>query len=444
VLACVLWIFPAQASAVELTFWTTEIDEGRLEVIHFLIDAFSLMQDEVIVKLVSVNENALFERAAEIKGKETSPDLVEAGCQLLVALGEEGLVSREEASRVVHRIGASRFYPGSLNMLVAQEGQSWYGVPFHGWVQGIWYRADWFKEARLAPPTNWMSILAAAKYFYNPEACRYGIVVGTAGDHYAEQVFTQIARSNAADMFDGEGHVIFDNPAMVEALRFYKQLAQYGPSGPQMWRARDYFIQGRLAMLFYSSFIMDDLALERVAQNSLTGNNFKELNGASFDPNLVRNIGMVSSIRHKRVAGYGTINGFGIAPGLSAEKRAAVASFLAFLYEPAHYVTWLHMAPGGMMPVLRGVATSGRFLADPSGIFRRYGRKRIKSILAGLSSIETFSNVDGQKVPAASIVYAKGIIPRMISRTVFEQVSAQESVSHAAREIKETLRLHAK
>ncbi len=91
------------------------------------------------------------------------------------------------------------------------------------------------------------------------------------------------------------------------------------------------------------------------------------------------------------------------------------------------------------MPVLRGVPTSARFIADPSGIFRRYGRARLKAIMKGLGSIETFGGEGGESAPGAALVYAEGVIPRMIQRTVFDGVAPAESVREAAAEIREAL-----
>lgn len=435
ILTWALLATPISAPAVDITFWTTEIHKDRLEVINFLIQTFMVMQDDITVTLVSVDENDLFNRAKEARTNGTAPHLVGTGSQLIIALCESGILDSAEATRFVQSLGVDRFYPGSLRQLATPGGSSWCGIPFHGWVQGIWYRADWFRKAGLPPPNNWTAILTAAKHFTDPAIGRYGIVVGTDEDHYSTQIFTQLARSNGASMFDGDGQVVFDSPEMVETLGFYAALAKYGPSGPQKWRARDYFMQGKLAMLFYSTFIMDDIALERVARDSLTANNFDELEGAPFDPDLVRKVRMMPIVRRSQKAGYGIINGFGIRSGLSKEEREATSRFLTFLYDPSHYVTWLHMAPGGMLPVLKDIATSDRFLADPSHIFRRYGRAKIKEIIEGLAEIDTFGLVDGKSHPESAVVYAEGVIPRMIRRTVFKGIPAGESVAQAAKEI---------
>lgn len=433
---CFILALAGSARAVELVFWTTEIHEDRLVVIDYLRTAFEVMQDDVTVKVVSVDENELAARLRRAVASGDPPHLVGTGSELLVAMAETGCLDTDAAGRIVRRIGIERFYPGVLHALSLPDG-GWYAVPFHGWVQGIWYRADWFEEAGLKPPSTWVDIMAAARRFTDPGKGRYGIILGTAGDHYTAQVFSQIAQANGAAMFGKGGDVIFDRSRMVEALGYYAELARFSPPGHQTWRARDYFLQGRAAMLFYSTFIMDDLALKRVASDSLTGDHFSDLTGAEFDPKLVENVAMAPVIRREKGASYGMVNGFGICRRAGKEEQEAAERFLEFLYRPDHYVTWLHMAPGGMMPVLRDVAVSDLFLADPSGIFRRYGRSKVRDIIQGLDSIRSFGLVDGNRRPEASVVYAEGVISRMVERTLFEGVSPRASAKTATGEIRE-------
>lgn len=40
---------------------------------------------------------------------------------------------------------------------------------------------------------------------------------------------------------------------MFEMLKYYKGLVKYTPSGPQTWRAYDYYLQGKTAMFMYAT-----------------------------------------------------------------------------------------------------------------------------------------------------------------------------------------------
>lgn len=121
---------------------------------------------------------------------------------------------------------------------------------------------------------------------------------------------------------------------MKEAVAYYAELAKNTPPGPQGWRARDYYLQGKMAMFFYSSYIMDDLAIEENAKDSLTGDNFADLEGKNFDPELVTNTRLASTITNTQGAGYGTIVSLAIPKHGDAAKAAAAEKFIRYLLPP--------------------------------------------------------------------------------------------------------------
>jgi multiple sugar transport system substrate-binding protein len=431
-----LGLVPASARATtKVALWTSEIHPERLAVIHYLADAFMALHPGIRVTVTSVNENDLVHCAQEKEHSAAAPTLINTGGELIAALGEKGHLDTKTAAQFIEAFGRKRFFPGALDFLATPDGGN-YGIPHHGWVQGIWYRADWFEKAGLAPPTTWTAILEAARHFTAPKRKTYGILVGTMADMYAEQVFTQIALSNDAAMFSRDGKLIFDSPRMVEALKFYLDLAACAPPGPQTWRGRDYYIQGRMAMLFYSTFIMDDLAISCAAADSLGTKNFKELDGGPFDPTLTRHTHMAPTVHRLSTCGYAMINGFAICRTEDAATRKAALSLLAFLYRPGPYVEWLHMAPGGMLPVVRDMVRDESFIRDPQGVFRRYGRPKIQEILSGLDSLRSFGLVAGRRFPLASIFYAEKIIPRMIVKAKNDDLSPSRAVAWAAEEMR--------
>ena len=424
---------------VTLEFWTTETQSDRLATIDVLAKTFEAKNPNVTVDVVAVDENDLPTQfnAAAVAG--TLPGLVHGGTINAVAFGSQGLLNTDAAGRVIKDIGADRFYDGVLRMHQTPSGSDYYAVPYHGWVQGIWYRADWFEEAGLNPPETWDDILTAAKHFNKPEENQYGILIGTTPEAFTEQVFTQFAISNDAWLFDGDGNLTLDSPEMREALEFYAELDKYTPPGPQTWRARDYYLQGKMAMFFYSTYIMDDLALAETAAGSLTSENFEELAGAGFDPNLVDNTKMVSTIHKTRDAGYGTIVSLAFPDTGDEEQTAAAVRFVEYLFTSEAYITFLHMVPGGKNPVLREIATDPKFQQDPQNIFERYGSDKMAEIIMGLNSIEDFSIVDGKRIEAASVAFSKNIIPQMIYRITQEGESIDSAIEWAEEEIRKLM-----
>jgi len=420
---------------VTIEYWTTQTQSDRLATIGVLVDTFQVMNPDITVKVIAVDENDMATQMNTSAAAGTLPDLLEAATPNTVAFGTAGLLNKAAATEMVNGIGADEFYAGVLKLNQTGSDSNYYSIPFHGWVQGIWYRADWFEKAGLNAPRTWDDILKAAKYFYKPAENQYGILVGTKAEAYSEQCFTQFAMSNGAGLFDSDGQLIFNSPEMKETLEYYAELAQYNPPGPQTWRARDYYLQNKMAMFFYSTYIMDDLALAETAAGSLTNENFAELAGTSFDPDLVKNTRMAPVITNTKDAGYGTIVSLAFPDTGNAAETAAAQKFVRYLFSPNAYITFLHMAPGGMNPVIKGIAVNPRFQQDPKGLFENYGPDKMAEIINGLDSIETFGIVEGKRIDAASVIYSKQIIPQMIYKITQEGVSVDDAMDWAETEM---------
>lgn len=428
-------LFGSMSQAATVEFWTAQTQTDRLQTIELLADTFEALNDNVTVKVVAVDENEMATQMAAAVAAGTTPELIEVNSELIMAFGEEGVVDTGSHQTVVKDIGQARFHTGALNSLKSPSGE-YYGLPYHGWIQGIWYRKDWFAEKGLAAPNTWENIAKAAEVLTDKANNQYGILVGTKQDSYTEQVFTQLALSNNASEFDEQGKLIFNSPATLETIEYYKELAQYNPPGPQNWRARDYYLQGKMAMFFYSTYIMDDLSLAEVAKSSLTSENFKELSGGTFDPNLVKNTGFEPIITNKSAASYGTVSGLVALKNQNAEDQKATQDFIKFMYDPASYIIFLHMAPGGMNPMLKGIAEDPSYRTDPTGVFNLYGADQMKQIVSGFDTIRSFSVVDGKTYPASGEIFAKSVIPRMIYDVTIEGKDPQKALDEAEAEMK--------
>ncbi len=428
------------AGPVSFDFWTTETQSDRMATIQVLIDTYTALYPDVSINLVAIDENDLATHVQTSSAAGTLPAMFESPAETAVAFGVEGILDVEAVTGLISKIGINKFYKGPLNILQTSDKSGYYALPYHGWVQGIWYRADWFEEAGLEPPTTWESTLKAAKYFYQPDKNQYGILVGTKAEAYSEQCFTPIAMSNNASLFDKDGNLVFNSPEMKEAVKYYAELAKYNPPGPQTWRARDYYMQGKLAMFYYSTYIMDDLAIAEVAAGSLTSENFEDLKGTGFDPELVDKTRLAPIMSKKSPAGYGTVVALGLFRQDDAAVTEAASKFIQYLYTQNAYITFLHMAPGGMNPMLKEISTNARFQNDPKGIFQHYGTEKMAEIIQGLESIETFSIVEGNRMEAASVITSNQIIPQMIYKITQENVPVDTAMDWAEKEMKKLIK----
>lgn len=429
-----------EAGPVSFDFWTTETQSDRMATIQVLIDTYTTLYPDVSINLVAVDEKDMVTHVQTASAAGTLPAMFEAPAETAVAFGVEGILDITAVTEIANGIGKDKFYQGALKVLETSAKDGYYALPYHGWIQGIWYRADWFEEAGLKPPTTWEATLKAAKYFNKPDENQYGILVGTVPEGYTEQCFTPIAMANNAALFDKDGKLVFNSPEMKEAVEYYAELAKNTPPGPQTWRARDYYLQGKMAMFYYSTYIMDDLALQEVAAGSLTAENFENLKGSGFDPDLVDKTRLAPIMTQKSPAGYGTVVAFGLFNQEDSAVTAAAKKFIQYLYTQNAYITFLHMAPGGMNPMLKEISTNARFQNDPKGIFKHYGPEKMGEIIQGLDSIETFSIVGGNRMEAASLITAQKIIPEMLYKITQEGMDVDKAMAWAEGEMKKLVK----
>ncbi len=77
----------------------------------------------------------------------------------------------------------------------------------------LYYRADWFDEAKLKPPSTYEEFIAAAKALARPPE-RYGYALRGV-DYYSVQPIEPIWASAGVKFIDGKGKVDFDSPEAI-------------------------------------------------------------------------------------------------------------------------------------------------------------------------------------------------------------------------------------
>ncbi len=254
----------SEEAAVELasvTIWTADNQPERVAVYTAVAQAFMDNNPNVTVEIVPVDESSISIDLMAAIDDNASPDLIIAGLERIVELEASELLDHEAASAVIDRVGRDDFREGPLDLLTSSVDNLPVAVPYTGWIQALWYRRDLFEEAGLNMPVTWDDINAACDVLAAGETPRYGVILPTTGEqNYVHQVFEQVAMSGGAWPFDEIGNVTMDTAEMIEALRFYTDLQRCSPPGAQdVFDAREAYQRDEAGMLFYSTYIMDDL-----------------------------------------------------------------------------------------------------------------------------------------------------------------------------------------
>lgn len=413
------------AATTSIEFWHCEVEQDRQETIGALIQQFQKDHPGITVKLQAIEEDDMRTKLTTAQAARRLPNLVWLSSELILRLGNSNLLNQKAAGDAIASLGHSDFYSGPLAFMASPEG-GYYAVPYAAWVQGIWYRKDWFESRGLAAPTTWESILKAAQAFNAPQDRVYGIITGTSKDTYAEQVFTQFALSNKAFLFSPDGKVTFNTPEMIEVLDYYKQLSAFTPPGPESWRdARDLYLNGTCAMMFYSTFTMDDIGVER------TG--FK----GAIVRDLVKKTGFAPYVEHSAVSSFGAVTGFGIMSTGTPDQADACKKLVEFLMTRDSYIKAMHMSPGGFNPVLKSVATYPAYLDEP--VLRAWG-ETYHTIARGLDSIQTFAQRDGQIFPGYGNISAQLIIGEALYNLTEKDWTPQQTAEWAQKRMEQAIK----
>ncbi len=109
-----------------------------------------------------------------------------------------------------------------------------YSLPFVGNVSLFAYRADLFAKYGLAAPKTWDDVLSAAKIISEKESGVDGVSFRGVKGNPILTAFLPIFWSFGADFLDASGNPIVNSPEAVKALKFFLELAKYGPKSTPM------------------------------------------------------------------------------------------------------------------------------------------------------------------------------------------------------------------
>jgi multiple sugar transport system substrate-binding protein len=400
-----------------VVFWTTDNQEERVDVYEAVAQDFMDENPDIEVRIVPIEEAGVSQRIATAVAANRLPDIVRMGIERVAAFAADGILDQDAAEAVIASIGEDDFRAGPLAMVTDPATGQYAAVPYDGWIQAIWYRKDVFEEAGLNPPVSWDDILAACETLPGTGNLLYALTIGSdPGQNYGHQVFEQVAMSNNAWPFDEAGNVTMDTPEMIAALEFYTSLQDCAVPGPQYWRgARESYELDQSGMLFYSTYIMDDLVegsgLEsgetlQIAVDDLALN-------TGFAPEMVGPNG---------AATYGQLVTLSIMQGADPAAQKVVEYFLQ-----EGYLDVIALAPFGKVPTLKTGVEGWKVL---SLIFASYSGETLDQIANGYDTMQRWlfrPDYDATQRAVIGDIEGRLLIPQVISNIALEGIMTPET-----------------
>lgn len=318
---------PAAAAAdqpkTELTmYYPISVGGPLTKVIDGMIEGFQSEHPDVTVKAVYAGnyDDTRVRALSALKSGEKvqlsvlfsidAYDLVEQG----LVLPFEDVVKTDE-----DKAWLKSFYPALMaNSHV--DGKTW-GIPFQRSTIVMYYNKDMFRAAGLdpeKPPATWDEMVAAGKKLTKDG--HYGLMVPSTG--YPYWMFQCFAIQNGKELMSADGrHVSFDDPAVIDALSFWRSLAtehKIMPEGAIEWGTlRQAFVQGQTAMMWHT-----------------TGNLTAVKNEAKFD------FGVAELPAHKQPGSPTGGGNFYLFKNASAKERDASLALIRYMTAPERAAQW--------------------------------------------------------------------------------------------------------
>lgn len=407
---------PTEKAVVE--FWTTDNEEPRVRMYDEIAQRYMAENPDVEIRIVPIDEATISQRIATAQAANRLPDIVRMGVERVAAFAADGILDEDAAVAAIESIGKDDFRASPLEMVTDPSTGKYAAIPFDGWLQAIWYRQDIFTESGLNAPVTWDDINAACDALPGTGNLLYGMVLpDDPGQNYPHQVFEQVAISNNAWPIDENGNVTMNTPEMVEALKFYTDLIRCAPPGPQYWRgAREMYQLDQSGMMFYSTYIMDDL----VEGSGLEGGGNVQI----AVENLAEKTGFAPSMEGPNgAATYGQLVTLGIMQGADPVAQDVVKFFMT----GQNYQDVLALAPFGKVPVLKSAVDGWKGL---SPFFANYTDDTLDQIANGYDSMQRWlfrPDYDATEKAVVGDIEGRLLISQVITAIALEGTMTPES-----------------
>ena len=312
-------------SATELTMYYPVAVGGPLtSVVDGIVDDFMKENPDIKVKAIYAGNynDARIKALAALKSGQPAQLSVMFSIDIYELIEQDAIVAFDDVVETAEeKAWLDSFYP-TLMENGRTAGKTW-GIPFQRSTIVMYYNKDAFRAAGLdpdKPPATWDELVAMGKQLTKPDGSQWGAMIPSTG--YPYWMFGALAMQNGQVLMNRNGDTTyFDNPAVVGALQFWKDLGEKHrimPKGTIEWGTlRQNFLEGKTAIMWHS-----------------TGNLTAVKNNAKFDFGVAM---LPASKRRGTPTGGGN---FYIFKKTNPAERKAAVRLIKFMTNPENAAEW--------------------------------------------------------------------------------------------------------
>jgi multiple sugar transport system substrate-binding protein len=395
-----------QAQAVEVVLWHMEQPPHRVARVQELIDAFNAANPDVVVRQEPQNWGEIYAKAPAALAAGAGPDMLFAIPDFAPILKDIGALT--SVAELVADLDAQHDFVDSAVEAYSYDGGVW-AVPLYNMTFNLWYRKSVLEEAGLSVPTSWAEWEAAAEALTGDGV--YGIGLPANRQLYTDQtVYSVMLNGGAAEIYNEDGTLRFDNPETVAAYDFYARMMQHSAPDATNWT------WGEAEACFASR------SCGMIMQFTVISTYDTQAEGDAAD------LGVAPIPTADGSGDNATIAYANAVMMLSQDeaRRAASERFVRFLLEPENYGRFLNMEPGLFMPVTATGAVAESFWNDP--MVQKY-REQVETIIANGANGKLFGFTSGRVFPAIAAISAQNVLAETLQMVVVGGMSAADAVA---------------
>ncbi len=235
---------------------------------------------------------------------------------------------------------------------------------------------------------------------------QYGIALPTSDSTFTEQVFSQFALSNGANVFDANGKVTIDTDAMKEAADFYKELAGYSmPGSTEVADVKDAFVGKNTPMCVYSTYIL----------------------GGCQEAGFLDDVELALPT-NKTTAAYGCVTVLSISNNLDEAQTEAAKKFVSYMVSKEGNEQWITMAPGGVQPVIKEVSEDSAYKENEAIVPFAH---LLDEVGTAFDNLQLFGSVDGKNYMVMGDITNSGVISKALNNILVQKADVKSELATA-------------
>ncbi|MFA5120932.1 ABC transporter substrate-binding protein [Zavarzinia sp.] len=249
---------PALAETELTMYYPIAVGGPLTQVIDGMITGFEAENPDIKVKAVYAGnyDDTRVKALAAIKAGQPAQLSVLFSIDAYDLIEQDLIVPFEDVAKSADdKAWLDSFYP-ALMANGRIDGKTW-GIPFQRSTIVMYYNKDLFRAAGLDPehpPKTWDELVSMGQKLTKDG--QWGIMIPSTG--YPYWMFQCFAIQNGKELAGKDGaSVQFDDPAVIEALEFWRSLAakyKISPEGTIEWGTlRQAFVKGQTAMMWHTT-----------------------------------------------------------------------------------------------------------------------------------------------------------------------------------------------